>query len=457
MGAILSPYNTAGQTVVVGPSGDTTGTQDAARLVAAAAALPVSGGVIKMAATGIWYIKCGQVVINQSNVYIDAAGCYISATGSGDVFRMYDSSQAPTTRTYVGGGIIGRPVIDGTNAGNSSCAIHIGDLTGMKVEAWIKNFTGTGSVGLNMENAFFWTEKADVLVKTRNCTRAAQWTTSGAGTTSFGYGSFDISASPATNQQDGIAVLGGAWIYHGRLRLRGDFTSGASATTAAALRIQGQNSGATSSKVEGCHVDVQVECAPNGANAPTTIIMDTSPFCELFGCWGTLDFGYGGGNFAASSVNGTQFSFNGLFNADSNLKPAYSTYGLWGAFGSPVFYAGLPSTVAGDANGSVATMASDFTTMTLSGNVTISLTPANFLSAAIATPQRQTIIIKQSAGGSNTVTWPHNVSPTTSSPTVNWAGGAAPVMTAAANATDVYDLVTYDGATWYGRALQNVS
>lgn len=57
----------------------------------------------------------------------------------------------------------------------------------------------------------------------------------------------------------------------------------------------------------------------------------------------------------------------------------------------------------------------------------------------------------------STVTWPHNASPTTTSPKVIWAGGTAPTMTATANAIDVYYLETLDGATWYGRAAQNMS
>jgi hypothetical protein len=98
----------------------------------------------------------------------------------------------------------------------------------------------------------------------------------------------------------------------------------------------------------------------------------------------------------------------------------------------------------------------DFFSYTLTGNTTISINPGG--AACIPAPQRKTIILKQAAaGGPYTVTWPHTGSPTISSPTVNWAGGTAPTMTATASATDVYELVTYDGATWIGSAKQNVS
>lgn len=442
--------------VTLEPTGDPTGIEDAANIMAAWKSLPVSGGIIRLVSSGQWNIAGGQVIINQSNVYIDAPGCYIKGVGSGDVFRMYDSTVSPTNRIYLGGGITGRPVIDGSAMGSGSWGIHAGDIGGLKVDAYINNFTALNSGGISLENAFFWTEGADVLVKTKNCQRGAQFNVSGAGTKSFGYGNFDIKCSPPSNQQDGVAILGGSWIYHGRLRIRGDFTSGASATSAAVLRIQGTGPGGAS-RIVGTHLEVQVECGPGGANAATTIIMDTSPFCEIFGCYGQLDFQYGGTTFTPSSLNVGQFIFNGMVNGDSGLAPADSNYGMWAGINTPVFYKGLPSTAGGSANGSVPTMAADFTTMTLTASVTIVLAPAAFLTSTIAGPQRVTIIIKQNATGGFTVTWPHNLSPTNASPTVNWAGGAAPVMTAAANATDVYDLVTYDGATWYGRATQNVS
>ena len=40
---------------------------------------------------------------------------------------------------------------------------------------------------------------------------------------------------------------------------------------------------------------------------------------------------------------------------------------------------------------------------------------------------------------------------------MTWPNGIAPVMSAAPGAVDVYYLDTYDGATWYGRAVQPVS
>ena len=55
------------------------------------------------------------------------------------------------------------------------------------------------------------------------------------------------------------------------------------------------------------------------------------------------------------------------------------------------------------------------------------------------------LIIKQSSGGSNTITWPG---------TVTWAGGTTPTMTATANKFDVYTFI-YDGSKYFASYIQN--
>ena len=82
------------------------------------------------------------------------------------------------------------------------------------------------------------------------------------------------------------------------------------------------------------------------------------------------------------------------------------------------------------------------------GNVFEVTLDANVTSLVLANPPAAgragsaTLILKQDATGGRTVTWPA---------AVKWAGGQAPVVTAAANAVDVIAVVTRDGgATWYG-------
>ncbi len=69
-------------------------------------------------------------------------------------------------------------------------------------------------------------------------------------------------------------------------------------------------------------------------------------------------------------------------------------------------------------------------------SLTLSSPPAAGLAGAA------TLILRQDGTGGRTVVWPASV---------RWAGGDAPVVTAAANAIDVYTFVTRDGgATWFG-------
>ena len=57
-----------------------------------------------------------------------------------------------------------------------------------------------------------------------------------------------------------------------------------------------------------------------------------------------------------------------------------------------------------------------------------------------------TLIIRQSTGGSNTVTFPTTV----------WPDATAPIMTSTANRFDIYTFI-YDGVRYLGSYVQNMS
>jgi len=76
--------------------------------------------------------------------------------------------------------------------------------------------------------------------------------------------------------------------------------------------------------------------------------------------------------------------------------------------------------------------------VTLTENVTTLALP----SPASGDSFNITLILKQDATGSRTFAWPASV---------KWAGGASPSISSAANAIDIYNLMTTDGGTtWYG-------
>jgi hypothetical protein len=59
--------------------------------------------------------------------------------------------------------------------------------------------------------------------------------------------------------------------------------------------------------------------------------------------------------------------------------------------------------------------------------------------------QSVVLIVQQSAGGGNTVSW---------TPTIKWRNGVTPTLTAAVNKADIFCIVKR-GATFYGNATQN--
>lgn len=76
--------------------------------------------------------------------------------------------------------------------------------------------------------------------------------------------------------------------------------------------------------------------------------------------------------------------------------------------------------------------------VTLTGNVTFTFSNP----PASGTAGSFTLIKKQDATGSRTVTWPASV---------DWAGGTAPTLTATASSVDILTFLTTDGGTiWWG-------
>jgi hypothetical protein len=281
---------------------------------------------------------------------------------------------------------------------------------------------------------------------------------------SFGYNDFDILLLAKQNQ-DGVVLQNGALYYNSRLAVRGNFQGTPGANTSAALRVTGTvpaghpNAG-NGSKIAQTRLDVTVECtSATGSNAPQTISFGTLGTNTILGCTGVLDFSMGSLAFATTNWTATggtgSFIYTGSIAGDFNLNNA--TVGTGGS--RSVSTQGAVSygkSLLNASNGNTSPNAGDFFSSTLTGSITVNLNPGG--AATLGAAQRKTLIIKQAAaGGPFTVTWPHTGSPTTSAPTVNWAGGTAPTMTATASAVDVYKLETYDGATWYGQAIQNVS
>lgn len=324
MAAILSAYTPSAGTVIQ-PSKDATGVRDAAAINAAVAALPANGGMVTLAPTGNWNILCGQVVITRSGVYINAPGTWISAVGSGDVFRMYDTSSI-VGRTVNGGGILGYPVIDGSSTTGNSAAVHAGDIFQLAMYCKAQNFTaGTTSKGFWFDNQYFWTEEITGEVFTSGNTANVVFDNStGTSLSASATGSFARAQLDAfINQKgigNGVVAQGGAVFQDHDLGIFGNFLT--STTQYAVLLITGSNAIGNSTLNAG-GLTIGVECDDTAHTPPYTIQFGATGN----GCFkntGYLDFA-AASPFTASNKT-SNFSYYGQIFGDTVLVSASNLF-----------------------------------------------------------------------------------------------------------------------------------
>jgi hypothetical protein len=449
---------------LIQPSGDTSGVTDAAAVNSAFTTLGAGGGSVYLA-PGHFYFAVGTVTLTGLYQYLIGSGRWattIFAIGSGgDTIRVFHSD---TTGQLTGGGLADF-TLDGSMAGAATVGLHYGDMRAGELGIGVQNFTGAGSMGVHFDNQHAWTEECHGYLWVSNCTQCIVFDVSGAvtSTNSYGYSDFFFEILEKGNQ-DALVLQNGAFLYHSRVSVKANFAGTVAANTAAAIRITGvipagHPGAGTGSAIANSRFDFMAECtSATGPNAPQTINFGNLSLNSLTGCTGILDFTFGSlafavSNFTALSAAGA-FQYLGFVAGDAHLNQAVAGLGqgVQFAVSAPLIYS--PSLLE-QGTGNMLIDVGDFFQQTLSVNITVNLVAGG---SAYNAAQRKTVLIRQaSVGGPFTVTWPHNGAPTTAAPTVNWAGGTAPTMSAGAGALDVYELVTYDGATWIGKATQNVS
>jgi hypothetical protein len=388
------------------------------------------------------------------------------------------------------GTIIRRLIVDGTNVAPTAqaCPFDVGDQYSIVFEdVTVSNFTSSGktgvsgaqplgAVGFNINNQVTLTEKLYM----RRCTvnncgtpnlgsgatpnsgggAALQFVTTGGSSTSHMYHDIDIHV----NQQPGqncLVIAHQGHLMNGRLVMRGNMWCPASGTNGSAAVVLGVGVGSPQAgHIQREWFDIHVESDPTGSGAtqPWTIYQAGNADNTMTACEGRMQFldGFQSSNLATNTPG--NFVFGGVITGDTNLSGVSATSGN----GQPFNAAGcayIGSSVTGitpASNGHVnlSPNAGDYFSVSLTRNATIILNSDGGLGG----PQRKIIIIQQGSAGGFTVSWPSNNSgPTLASPTIRWAAGTAPTMTAAANAYDKYSLDTLDGITWFGSAVQNAS
>ena len=336
---------------------DNTGAADSTSAIQAAiSALPSTGGVVYLPA-GTYKIT-STLNVAKSGIYLIGDGRWITTlafTGTGDCISVTDASTY-ATRTVHGGGVLGLSV-DGTGSGAGSCALHAGDILNLRFDIAVNHFTGSGDIGLHLDNRNFWTEQASGVAYFDNCAQSVVFDCSGALTSNSSYdrGDFTFYLSVRTFTGNVVTMQNGAHMVGGRLRMFGNINSSSSPFTAAVLQLTGStpagHSQITNTNLSQCEIDINVESDLGLANTYQTVNFGSTSNV-IFNCSGNMSFGPGN-QFTASNVTSvsTQFTYTGPVIGDSTLAqanfPGRLSVNSSTFFFSSMFFGGITGANAG--------------------------------------------------------------------------------------------------------------
>lgn len=157
---------------------------------------------------------------------------------SGPCIQMHGPANGNDTppNYAVGSGIIGNPIIDGTNASAGCSGLEFGDINQGIVNVTVQNFSGTGSIGAHLINNTFWCEQTQFRIHVNYCTSGVVFDV---GTS--GFGSFDRCDIWTGFEQDatynGVTWQNGANIAGGSLTIVGNWANSATALTSYVLGL----------------------------------------------------------------------------------------------------------------------------------------------------------------------------------------------------------------------------
>jgi hypothetical protein len=329
---------------------DTTGVSDTKALINAINGLP-AGGVVYLG-PGDFYITCvpgysnnvtGYTSITNAAIVVPAQtstgstggkGVSIQGSGSATVLHVVGSytgiychrttsygTLAPAPQTTV---FLRDFVVDGTNAG-TAIGVDIGDGWGYDLDLAIVNFTTSGSIGLNIINRIFWTEKGRFRAHLmNNATAAVLDSVASNEDISHEYNFFDFNMACNENQngvvvQNGVNVAGCSLWLHGNM-----INSSSPPNPIAALTVSGVDTGTPPnySRIFASEIVMKVE-GNNRSNTTTPVypygIYLNSDNNAIQQCQGIILHSLNN-----SSLNSGEFSFRGLICGDASLYNAYT-------------------------------------------------------------------------------------------------------------------------------------
>jgi hypothetical protein len=349
--------------VVTAYGADPTGSSDSSTAFQNAVnkVVTAGGGVVYVPA-GIYKASTTTTKnIAGTAVYIVGDGKWstiIKWYGTGDVFRIYDSTSY-LTKTVNGGGILG-VTFDGSNATGNSAGFHIGDIEQLQFDVAVQNFTaGTTSKGAWFDNNYNWTEQMTGQIYASSCSAGVVFdntaNTSGSATGSFDRMNLNIFIN-SNGAGDGVVFQNGALTQNmAQLGIWGNFLT--STTQYAVLRITGNNNALAGpdpgySFISDGTLNIGVELDDNNHLAPYTIYFGSSSN-ELFACNGLLSFA---GNFSFTQSNkGSNFGYYGQIISEPTLASATNYFPTAVSTPAGLNLGGYNSPVSVTANGQTIT------------------------------------------------------------------------------------------------------
>lgn len=308
--------------------------------VASTNATLVNSALSAAASAGIGVVKCAPVAWNWaagtvshdgSGLKLDLEGCAITGSGSGDLIRMFDSSDFDT-RTVHGGGVVGFPRFYGTSMTSNSCAVHIGDIPEADVEIMTYDFnSGTDSMGLHWDNCYGHSEASHARVFTQNCMTGIVHDVNGGVTATGAHTSAKGSYMRCVLDYQGVQGddptyklvewRNGAFQVGGRNGVHGNVGGSASALTQGAISITGSTPSGITEPSDSILLNVElnwdVERDGTDANSPMTVNFG-GDVNAVVNCTGVVNFG-AGAPMQSSNSAGQWVGFIGTVGGDANL------------------------------------------------------------------------------------------------------------------------------------------
>jgi hypothetical protein len=270
------------------------------------------GGTVEMGA-GIWHIAGGAIpAINRSGITFRwQPGSYIACSGSGDVIRMFDSSNI-NTRVARGGGILGQPLFDASAYTGAGTILHLGDIYRLQVFADLQNM-GANGPNYKFENAFYYAERMVAQIDSENSSPNGLFTCSGAGTGSFDRAQLTLWHTQGNVAYDMMQMSNGAQVVNGKTYVGGNALS-AAANTSAMFRLSGAGAGFI-----GGTLDVGIETDGGGALGPQSMNFGSNTLISR--SKGIFDVSIGGN--VQQSNNGGQWQYQGSAFGDPSLATIF--------------------------------------------------------------------------------------------------------------------------------------